>query len=70
MSSWLNFDRMLCPDDAKTTGHKTGRKLNLWLGTKHEKLKFTLPIISPGTAAVEWFLVKKIFRFSCRPYKA
>ena len=27
---------------------------------KHEKLKFTSLTISPGTAALQWFLIKKL----------
>ena len=61
MSWGPNFYRTLCPDDAKISGHQTCRKQNPWWWTKHEKLKFTSLIISPGSAAIDWSLIMKLF---------
>ena len=36
------------------------QKQNPLLWTKHEKLKFTSLTVSPGTAAVEWFLIMNL----------
>ena len=55
-----NFNRIRCPDDAKTVGHQTCRKQNPQLWTKQKKLKFTPLTISPETAAIKWLLMMNL----------
>ena len=48
----------MCPEDAKSIGHQTcKRKI---CGCEHEKFKFMSLIVSPGTAVIEWFIIKKL----------
>ena len=67
-----------CPGDHILIGHgipimqKRIRRQTCWqqnpcLWTKHERLKFTSLIISPGTVAIEWFLNLKLLsvQFYC-----